>query len=576
MCGIVGYIGKKISIKQHVNILKNLEYRGYDSSGVAYINKGQICVKKSVGPINNLIKNLGDNASKVCICHTRWATHGLASENNAHPQLSPSTNFAVVHNGIIENYNQLKKSFNLSNFSSQTDTEVICHLLDKFDGDSLHKIQQTIGHLRGSFALAIMDRSNKYLYATTHKSPLYVSKTKGGYLVASDISCFDGEFYYRLIDGVVAKISQHKVEFFKNEKKIELPQYKNDLNIKQANLDGYDHFMQKEIAETKITLQTIATRYDTIFDNLFSPKMFDKFDQIYLVGCGTAFHACQMGELWFSKKVKTQTRAVIASEFRYSEQKINDKTLAILVSQSGETADTLAVAQLCKENNATCYAITNVEYSSLANLADKIYPICAGPEIAVASTKAYSAMLAVLYLLANFERPKNDLLRNIREISTQFCNKISQELIQKVAKSKRVFFIGRNTDGVTANEGALKLKEIAYLDACGYYAGELKHGTIALIEPKVTVIAIITNNLKSKTLNAVEEVLSRGANVIVVSNEKNIKGNFDIIEVPKIAEEELQNIVNTIPLQKLAYEVSKTLGYNPDKPRNLAKSVTVE
>lgn len=573
MCGIVGYIGKKRSIKENIEILRKLEYRGYDSAGVAFFDKNIQSIK-SVGQIDNLMQKIANQASKVCICHTRWATHGEVNEANAHPQLSQNGQFAIVHNGIIENYQEIKQKYRLKGLKSQTDSEVIAFLLEHFKGSTVDKLTKIVETLNGSFAVAVMENSDKSIYAIKNKSPLYISPTKGGFMVASDISCFSSDIYYSLVDGMVAKIANNKLEFYLNGKKEHLKPIKNNFDIRQVNLDGYAHYMQKEIDETGQVITNIAIRYGTIAEKLFSEDVFQDINYIYLVGCGTAFHACQMGALWLEKYKKIKCEACIASEFRYQNPIINKTCLVLLISQSGETADTLAVAQLAKEKRAKIVAITNVEYSSLANISHKVFPLCAGPEIAVASTKAYSAMLAVLYIISHGKNNLKQSIENLLLLNNKLDIKFKQLVVDRIKKSKRVFFIGRNADGITANEGALKLKEIAYLDACGYYAGELKHGTIALIEPNVVVIAVITK-LKNKTLNAVEEVLSRGASVVAITDDPNIYEKYGGILLPQV-DDDLINILSVLPLQKLAYDVSCALGYDPDKPRNLAKSVTVE
>lgn len=573
MCGIVGYIGKKRPIKQNIEILRKLEYRGYDSAGVAFFDRN-IKNIKSVGQIDNLTKKITNQASRACICHTRWATHGRVSEANAHPQLSPNGQFAIVHNGIVENYQEIKKKYGFDTFKSQTDSEVVAFLLEYFNGSMIDRLTKVTETLKGSFAVAILGNSDKSIYAIKNRSPLYVASTKGGYIVASDISCCDGKTYYCLEDGMVAKITDKKPEFYLYGKQVHIKPIKNNFDIKQVNLDGYTHYMKKEIDETKKVITNIATRYGTMAESLFCDDLFKDIGQIYLVGCGTAFHACQMGALWMQKYKQIKSEACIASEFRYQNPIINKNSLVLLVSQSGETADTLAVAQLAKEKQAKIVAITNVKYSSLASISHKIFPLCAGPEIAVASTKAYSAMLAVLYIISHGQDNITQSLQNLLSINDLLDIKFEQSVVDQIKNSKRVFFIGRNEDGITANEGALKLKEIAYIDACGYYAGELKHGTIALIEPNVVVIAIITK-LKNKTLNAVEEVLSRGASVVLITDDRAIYDKYQGILLPKV-DNDLINILAVLPLQQLAYDVACAFGYNPDRPRNLAKSVTVE
>ncbi len=576
MCGIVGYVGKNISIKTAITALKKLEYRGYDSSGVAYINDKQIQHIKQVGTIDKLLSQITNQASNVCICHTRWATHGKVDINNAHPQLSPNKQFAVVHNGIIENYQQLKEQFGLKDFTSQTDTEIVAQLLQSFTGPTLQRLNKIVSLLNGSYALAITD-SSEYLYVAKYKSPLYVAKESSGYMVASDICCFNSTEYYSLPDGCVARISKNKTEFYMHGKPVNLSSTINTYNFQEVALNGHKHFMDKEIDETNNVINNICTRYLTLEKQLFSKNIFKDVSNVYLVGCGTAYHACQMAEIWIKENYKIRAQAYIASELRYSEDLMDSNSLVILLSQSGETADTLACATLAKQKNAKICAITNVEYSTLANIADILYPLCAGPEIGVASTKAYSAMLSVLYLISNINIGLQQAISNLKQVSGLLNIDVSQNIIQMVSKSKRVFFIGRSCDGVSAYEGALKLKEVAYIDACGYYAGELKHGSIALIEPNVVVFAIITNNsLKSKTLNAVQEVLSRGATVVVITDDAELSGDFYKINIPLINNNQLKNILAVVPLQKLAYKVACFLGHNPDKPRNLAKSVTVE
>lgn len=572
MCGIVGYVGKRRSIKQSVEILRKLEYRGYDSAGIAFFDK-TIHAIKSVGQIDNLMKIIANQTSRACICHTRWATHGEVNQANAHPQMSKNGHFAVVHNGIIENYQKLKRIYNLEGFKSQTDSEVIAFLLEKFEGTAVERLTKTAEVLKGSFAVAVMANDDKNIYVLKNKSPLYIAPTKGGYMVASDISCFSSNIYYSLEDGMVAKMSAKSAEFYLNGKVVKLKPIKNSFDIKQVNLDGYNHYMQKEIAETSKVIENIATRYRTMSQTLFATDIFSNIDNVYLVGCGTAHHACQIGAIWIEKYRKIRSEACIASEFRYKEPIINENSLVLLISQSGETADTLAVAQIAKEQHAKIVAITNVEYSSLAHISDKVFPLCAGPEIAVASTKAYTAMLATLYIIVKGKKDLPISLSSLSLLKDKLDMQFDKTIIEQVKNSKRVFFIGRLTDGVTASEGALKLKEIAYIDACGYYAGELKHGTIALIEPNVVVIAIITK-LKSKTLNAVEEVLSRGAKVFVITDDEEIYQKYSGILLPNV--DDLSDILAVVPLQKLAYSVACSLGYNPDKPRNLAKSVTVE
>ena len=577
MCGIVGYVGSKISIKTAILQLKKLEYRGYDSSGVAYNQDNKIKTIKKVGQIDNLLGAVNNQSSNIMICHTRWATHGEVNQTNAHPQISYNNKYAVVHNGIIENYKELKNIIGPEKFISQTDTEVVANWLGQSNKKTIESLIDLSSKIEGSYSLAIIEEKSKILYVVKNKNPLYVAKVQGGYMVASDICALDSETYYALPDGVVGKLSKSKAEFFLDGKKVKLSPSKNLYNFDEVNLQGHKHYMSKEIEETTKVINNICLRYDTLFEKLFDKDMFEFVGTVFLVGCGTAYHACLMGASWIQRKHKINVSAHIASELRYSNEMIDDNSLVILVSQSGETADTLAVAQVAKERGAKVFVVTNVEYSTMAQLADKVYPLCAGPEIAVASTKAYSAMLSVLYMFANQHLPKSEVFENLSYLSKNLSIKVCLKAVETIKTAKRIFFIGRSDDGVTAQEASLKLRETSYLDSCGYYAGELKHGTIALVEDNVVVVAIITNDeLALKTINAVEEVASRGAKVIVVTDNENLDIRFDKIVVPKIEDQELKSIMTVVPLQQLAYEVSTGLGKNPDKPRNLAKSVTVE
>lgn len=577
MCGIVGYVGRKRSVLSVAKILKHLEYRGYDSAGVAYNNKGKIELIKAIGPIDNMLLQINREQSNVCICHTRWATHGKVTTENAHPQLSNNKNYAVVHNGIIENYKELREQVGTDKFSSDTDTEVIVNLLETIKGNTFERLSKVCKILKGTYAMTVIDGSGN-LFAAKNKSPMYVCKTRSGYMIASDIVCFDGLDYFSVPDNTIIKLTRFSAKFFQFGEQIKLKKIKNTCNSLQLSLNGYKHFMEKEIDETPNVLKAICKRYIHMYDLLNKKDMLSNVDKIILTGCGTAYHSCLLGANWFRKNYNISAQAYIASELRYSNICLNEKTLVILVSQSGETADTLAVGELAKEQGCKIYSITNVEYSSISKLSDVVLPLCAGPEIAVASTKAYCAMIAVLYFLCFHNIPYEQLSKEIMQLTEKVLEcEIDSDVLQTVSESKRIFFIGRRDDGVTAQEGALKLREIAYLDACGYFAGELKHGTIALIEPGVVVIAIITDEeLKNKTLNAVEEVKSRGAEVIVLTNDQTIDGDFKKVLIPKCSSQELVSILSIVPLQKLAYLVACKLNKDPDKPRNLAKSVTVE
>ena len=421
-----------------------------------------------------------------------------------------------------------------------------------------------------------MDKSGKNLYLSKKNIPLYVAKTNGGFIVASDISCIDSAEYYSLEDNMVAQVNKYKVSFYLNGQLVKLSPIKNTYNSEQIALNGYKHFMEKEIAETSKVLKNISTRYETLFNKLLEPDAFNKFSRICFIGCGTAYHASLLGASWLKNKTHISVEAYVASEFRYSEPIIDENTLIILVSQSGETADTLAVAEMAKNQKATVYAITNCEHSTIVKFADRVFPTCAGPEIAVASTKAYSAMLAIMYLISNYKSNYNELSKNLKKVAELISNEIDSRIVDVIKNSKRVFFIGRVDDGVTSQEAALKLKEIAYLDTYGYYAGELKHGPIALVEPGIAVCGIVTSeSIKDKTINAIEEVKSRGATTIIITDDVNLEGDYTV-RIPQIDIPELKSVLAVIPLQLLAYKVTCELNQNPDQPRNLAKSVTVE
>ncbi|MBQ8468180.1 MAG: glutamine--fructose-6-phosphate transaminase (isomerizing) [Clostridia bacterium] len=572
MCGIVGYVGKSVKIKKILARLQNLEYRGYDSSGVAFFGKN-LETHKVVGTIDKLFDKIGEKESGLCISHTRWATHGKVSERNAHPQISYNGNFAVVHNGIIENYKSLKEQIGVEKFSSETDTEVLANLLEQESGNTLEKLKSATKKLVGSWALLVVDKCGDAIYASKNKSPLYASETESGYLLASDITCFDKGDYYCFEDGMIAKIQKDKIEFFLNGKMVFPAKFANNSEFGANSKGEFDYFMQKEIKETPKVLKNLCKTYEKLIADSQFLSIFDNAGRVLLCGCGTAYHACALGARWIAKTKNLRTIAGFSSEIRYFGN-IEKTDVVILVSQSGETADTLAVLEKAKSVKAKVVAITNCSHSTLARCSDVVLPLCAGAEIAVASTKAYSAMLAVMHILSS-ENPQ-EAIKEVEFLADNLVCEIDLSLVKQISFVKRIFFIGRGDDGITASEGALKLKETSYLDSYGYFAGELKHGTIALIEPNVTVVAIVTNKqIESKTLNAVEECLSRGARAVIVSEQKpQIDAKFVQIN-PKIAEN-LKSIAAIFPLQWLAASVADYRGCNPDRPRNLAKSVTVE
>ena len=574
MCGIVGYVGKKVPVQKILSKLQGLEYRGYDSSGVAYFD-GEIKLKKDVGTIGSISKEMLGINSELVISHTRWATHGEVNKTNAHPHLSYGNNYVVVHNGIIENYKELKAQIGEDKFASTTDTEVICNLMETQSGRTFERFDQTVSKLVGSYAILLFDKMGGTLYAAKNKSPLYAAKSPNGYLLASDVSCFEDWDYYVLEDGMVATITQNLIKFYIGKEQV-FPQLQQGNNLCEQTAKGeYKFFMQKEIAETPQVLKNICKTYQKLAKNKQFLHIFGKNSKVLLCGCGSAYHACALGARWIGTGRKLDARAAIASEIKYFG-KITKKHVVILLSQSGETADTLAVLEKAKKAHAKTIVITNTMHSTMARKADYVLPLCAGPEVAVASTKAYSAMLAVLYIIscknAGFAiKNLSKYIKNANNVST------NSQIIEQIANAKRIFFIGRGDDAITASEGALKLKETCYLDSYGYYAGELKHGTIALVEPGTIIIAVITNNrIKDKTINAVEECLSRGAEAMVVSNQIIQNKKIKQIQLLPNLPSQIYAIDAVIELQKLSCAVADKRNCNPDRPRNLAKSVTVE
>lgn len=598
MCGIIGYIGKEIVDQKLVNLLKNLEYRGYDSAGIAMIEDENIVVNKTTGKIANLENILKKSNKSTCgIAHTRWATHGKATYNNTHPHLSTNKEWAIVHNGIIENFielkNTLKNNPNIS-FKGETDTEVIANLLEVNKKDNrMQTLINTCKLLKGSFALACINKyDNDTLYLAKNKSPLYVANCRGEIIVASDPICFLNFSleYYSLNDLEFCKVAKEKIEFFdKNGNTIKKePSKLNILNFSYGKKE-YPYFMLKEIDETPEVLMRITKTYkDTNVLKKFNKQFIKEFNNIILVGCGTAYHASLMGAKLLEEICGIQASAHIASEFRYSRPIIDKNTLCIFVSQSGETADTLAACELAKKHNAYTIALTNVLYSSLAKMVDLILPVCAGPEIAVASTKAYTAQTAIFYMLAsqikntltnkktNYVKHVENLAKKLKPQNIKTIQKIADELKDK----QKAFFIGRVADYLTCEEASLKLKEISYINCSSHPAGELKHGFLALIESGTYVFVVATKkDLLDKTLNGAHEALARGAKVILVSNIKIKKEKYkDFYKFIKLQnfKEYLMPAVAIIFFQYLAYFTSLYKGLNPDQPRNLAKSVTVE
>lgn len=595
MCGIVGYIGTDDAASILLQGLSKLEYRGYDSAGIAVFYDKSIKMEKSVGKLENLYKKT-DGGKKLKgslgIGHTRWATHGKPTEANAHPHAS--ARFALVHNGIIENEAELRaKYLEGVSFMSDTDTEVLVHLLQKFtdEGESVTgAITHIIDIVEGSYALAIMDSENPdVLYAVKNKSPLLIGKGEGFNMIGSDAMAMVAltKQYYEIHDSEYAVITRDKVEIFSAySKKMNRDTFHADIDLTDTEKGTYPHFMLKEIEEQPLVIRRIMQQYSDESGKLVIDKAIlkdlNECDKIYIIACGTSYHAGLIGQSFFEKLAKKPTVSCIASEFIYNMPLLSKKPFFIFISQSGETADSRAVLVKVKEMGYKSLTITNVKGSTLSREADHTLLLYAGPEIAVASTKAYTAQIAVLAVIANsMAGGALDLKYELALIATimeGLCSNREQykALAEKyLGTSRSCFYIGRAMDYYTCLEGSLKLKEISYIQTEGFAAGELKHGTIALVEKGTPVIAIITQeNVNLNTRSNVKEVRARGANVLIISS-KHVSAHGDDIVIGD-SNELLASLVSVVPTQYLAYYAALFRGCDIDKPRNLAKSVTVE
>ena len=608
MCGIVGYTGSQAAAPILLDGLKKLEYRGYDSAGIAVLNDNLIAVSKVTGRIANLCERTADGKNcpgTVGIGHTRWATHGAPTDTNAHPHMSNDGKFAVVHNGIIENYIALREELIQKGyrFESQTDTEVIVHLIEMYyTGDLKKAVIKTSARLQGSYALGVVctDEPEK-VYVAREASPLILGVGVGENYFASDVTALVS--YTRnaiyLDDGEFAEITPDSITVFNPagqpiEKKISRITW----DIQSAEKGGYEHFMLKEIIEQPRAVKaTIAPRIkdgDIILDETeLTADYLESINKIVITACGSAYYAGCAGKYAIEKLCRIPVQVELASELRYSDPLIDEHTLLIVLSQSGETADTIAAMKECKNRGAKTLAVVNVVGSTIANTADHTLYTWAGPEIAVATTKGYTTQVSVLYLFALYAAKKmnrindklyNDLLESLKMLPKKIqealdMNSTISTLAKKYYVADSMFFIGRNTDYAVALEGALKMKEISYIHAESYAAGELKHGTIALVEEHQPVIALCCNEaIMEKTMSNIVEVKARGAEVLAVTfkdNQKIVSLADDVIFVPKI-ETIFSAAVEIVPLQLLAYYVAKENGCDIDKPKNLAKSVTVE
>jgi len=605
MCGIIGIASNKPVTSNIIQSLKKLEYRGYDSAGVATIVNGSIDEKKCTGRVDNLEKILFKNPSNgsLGIGHVRWATHGVPSQVNAHPHSSEEV--SVVHNGIIENSSQLKTDLEKKGykFKSQTDTEVITVLLTDFlkDFDLITSINKTLKKLNGSFALGILFKKYKNIVVGARRgSPLAVGYGPEENYLGSDsyaLKSMTNKITY-LDDGDVCILTNNKIEFYNSKnKKVnkKILTLSNDKNT--AEKGDYKDFMSKEINEQHITTKTCIKEYvDQLRQdiNLYSfPIQPKEIKKIVLIGCGTAYHSCFIAKYWFEELTNIAIEIDIASEFRYRKIKFDKKNLYVFVSQSGETADTFAALELCKKNKVKTCSIVNVVESSIARTSDFVLPIHAGPEIGVASTKAFIGQMLVLYILGikiaevRKEISNEKYSKMIKELKklpdlikmTLKCQDKIQIIAKDFLKAKGTMFLGRGLSFPIALEGALKLKELSYLHAEGYPAGEMKHGPLALIEEGLPVVILAPKDrYYEKTISNMQEVIARGGKVILITNEDNnvISENVRFtLKIPN-TDDYITPFLMTVPLQLLAYHVAALKNYDIDKPRNLAKSVTVE
>lgn len=609
MCGIVGYIGGKKAAPILLDGLTKLEYRGYDSAGIAVDCGDEIFIEKTVGRLDALKDKLRNRLPEgtVGIGHTRWATHGRPSDSNAHPHTDCHGDFVVVHNGIIENYLPLKEELisRGHKFTSETDTEVIAHLLEEvYRGDFVAAVREVLSKVEGSYSLAFMAKAHPdILLCAKQDNPLVVGLGRGENFIASDIPAIINHTRqtYILNDGELALVRKDGVEILNRrgehvDKKI----FHVTWNAEAAEKGGYEHFMLKEINEQpKAVRDTMSKRIakdggSIILDELNWDKNFlDGIDKIYIVACGTAYHAGLVGKFYIEKLARKLVEVDLASEYRYRDPIVDDKTLVIVVSQSGETSDTLAALKESKRLGAKTLAITNVVGSSIAREAHQVIHTWAGPEIAVASTKAYTTQLILMFMLALYmaqicgtlsPEKIRELITMLKRIPAQISETLSDvEPIKTFARqygfNEDVFYIGRSLDYDVALEGALKLKEISYIHAEAYASGELKHGTLALIVEGVPVIALATQkSVYEKTLSNIKEVKARDAIVIGIAaqGDTELEKYLDhVIFVPE-TDELLIPLLTVVPLQLLAYYAAITRGCDVDKPRNLAKSVTVE
>lgn len=609
MCGIVGYVGSNEAAGFLLEGLSKLEYRGYDSAGIAVYDGANIRIEKSVGRLSALRDKIGADMPKgsLGIGHTRWATHGRPSDRNSHPHSDCSGDFVVVHNGIIENYLSLKEELieQGHEFKSETDTEVVAHLIEElYNGNFEASVREVLSRIEGSYSLVFMSKKHPdCLICTKQDNPLVIGLGDGENFVASDIPAIIQRTRRTFImnDGEIAVVKRDSVSITNRRgEPISKKVFEVNWNAEAAEKGGYEHFMLKEIHEQpKAVRDTMSQRISkdgsaiTMDELKWNSDFLNSFDKIYIVACGTAYHAGMVGKYYIEKLARVMVEVDVASEFRYRNPIVDEKTLLIVVSQSGETSDTLAALKESKRLGAKTLAITNVVGSSIAREADQVLYTWAGPEIAVASTKAYTTQLILFFMLALYmaqikgtQKPERvqELIGMLKQIPAQVSETLSDvEPIKTFAKrygfNEDVFYIGRSLDYDVALEGSLKLKEVSYIHAEAYAAGELKHGTLALIVEGVPVIALATQrSVYEKTLSNIKEVKARDAVVIGIAAEGDEELEKYVDHVMKVPEtdELLIPILTVVPLQLLAYYAAITRGCDVDKPRNLAKSVTVE
>lgn len=607
MCGIVGYAGKENAVPYLLEGLHKLEYRGYDSAGVAVMDGGEIFTKKAKGRLCELEARLSHSPlpqANLGIGHTRWATHGAPTDENAHPHTSQTGLFCVVHNGIIENFDSLRKKLLADGFvfNSETDTEVIAHLFEQnYSGDVMSAVSKTVLALQGSFALAILCKdAPDMLICAKRSSPLVIGKSENGIFACSDITPmlkYTNEIY-TLDDDELAVIENGEIRFFKNASEIKKKTETVTWKAEEAEKDGYEHFMLKEIMQQPgVIKNAVSSRIrdgKVCFENMaLCEKELSQICRVYYVACGSAYHAGVCGKYVTERLTNLPCEAQIASEFRYNAPPLDERTLVVIISQSGETADTLAALRLAKEKGAKVLSVVNVVGSTIAKESDSVIYTHAGPEIAVATTKAYSAQLAVIYLIAIYlaqvkyllsDEERGELLGQLLLLDekVEYCLKKAsrpKELAPLFRHEQHAYFIGRGFDYACAMEASLKMKEISYIHSEAYAAGELKHGTISLIEKGSVVVAVCCDDrLFKKTVSNIKEVKARGAYVICVTtmaNSQHLSDMDDVIIVPDCMDI-FSVSLSVIPMQLLSYYAAQLRSCDIDKPRNLAKSVTVE